>query len=100
MGAGESAKILVPDELFEQEQADSLQVSIERNILLGQKKIELDFSNCKATSAYGLNILALQHAKLKEVGGSLEITQLNSTLKEVMEHVAFDTLIPLSGKSS
>jgi anti-anti-sigma regulatory factor len=98
MGVSEAVKILVPDELFEQEQADGLQISIEKIALKGHKKIELDFSNCRATSAYGLNVLALQHAKLMELGGSLAIIELNPSLKEVLENIAFDTLMPISGK--
>jgi len=93
-------KILVPNELYELEQVDYLRGSINREIRLGAKTIELDFTKCRATSAYALNVLAVANLKIRESGGAVRITNLSPSLKEILENVAFDSLIPLSETST
>ncbi len=96
MSIGEQTTIVVPDQLFEQEQSDQLRSSIDHAVLTGATQIELSFENCRATSVYGLNVLIQAQEKLRASGGSLKISGLKPELKEILTNILFDQLIPLS----
>ena len=87
--------IVVPEQLYDQEQVDYLRTKIEIVRQSGVSHIHLDFEKCKATSVYALSILSNALDKLAETGGSLGLHNVKPPLQEILKSIMFDLIVPL-----
>lgn len=94
-----SSEILVPDQIFEQEQAEALRRAIESvPITALSSSIRVNFKDCRALSAYALGLLAQLHENLEPHGGGLLITGLKTELREILDVISYDRLIPIEDR--
>ncbi len=55
----------------------------------------LDFENVEYISSAGLRVLILTESKLKEKNGSLELINVNDTIKEILRMSGIDKLLTI-----
>ena len=58
----------------------------------------LDFENVEYISSAGLRVLILTESKLKEKNGSLELINVNDTIKEILRMSGIDKLLTIQWK--
>jgi len=86
--------IEIGEQLYDQIPCDELMLAVDERLTKGEKEIVLDFSSCRAISAYGLSILALCNEKLTPPG-SLRIKNLASELKTLIKMVYLSELLKI-----
>ena len=77
---------LTEEALFEEEQIKKLRKSLEAVIEKnGDKKLILSFANVRFTSSALLGLLVRVHKKVIELGGTLQLSNVDQSLRMVFE---------------
>jgi anti-anti-sigma regulatory factor len=85
-----------PSELFESSSTELYLSEIQRRISAGEKKIELDFSDCQAVSAYTIARLISLQKEHRSSDTKIALVKVQTDIKDMIKALHLDKLLVIS----
>ena len=85
-----------PSELFESSSTELYLSEIQRRISGGEREIELDFSECRAVSAYTMARLISLQKENKSSDTKISLIQVNTDIKDLIKALHLDKLLVIT----
>ncbi len=91
---GDTVIVRVTRNIDDMESGEAFKAALMALYHQGEKEIVIDFGDARLINSHGIGKILMFYRRFKEIGGTISVSPLTGTIREIFVSLMLDELIP------